>query len=65
MRVDEVKMMEEVNTAVSKDALTKVAASITELPTEKKFLRKIEKLIGDRRRMFFEMMLWTGPWENY
>ena len=53
-RVDETKMMETVTTAVSEDVLTKVAASITELPVEKKFLRKIEKLIGDRRRMFFE-----------
>ena len=53
-RVDETKMMETVTTAVSDDVLTKVAASITELPAEKKFLRKIEKLIGDRRRMFFE-----------
>lgn len=53
-RVDETKMMETVTTAVSEDILTKVAASITELPAEKKFLRKIEKLIGDRRRMFFE-----------
>ena len=54
VRVDEVKMMQEVDTAVSKDMLTKVAATITELPAEKKFLRKIEKLIGDRRRMFFD-----------
>lgn len=53
-RVDETKMMETVTTAVSENILTKVAASITELPAEKKFLRKIEKLIGDRRRMFFE-----------
>ena len=53
-RVDETKMMETVTTEVSEDVLTKVAASITELPAEKKFLRKIEKLIGDRRRMFFE-----------
>ena len=53
-RVDETKMMETVTTAVSEDILTKVAASITELPAEKKFLRKIEKLIGDRRSMFFE-----------
>ena len=54
VRVDEVKMMEEVDTAVSKDTLAKVAAAITELPADKKFLRKIEKLIGDRRRMFFD-----------
>ena len=53
-RVDEAKMMEKVNTAVDKKTITKVASAITALPSEKKFLRKIQKLIGDRRRMFFE-----------
>ena len=53
-RVDEIEMMAEVDTAVSKEVLTKVATAITELPSDKKFLRKIEKLIGDRRRMFFD-----------
>ena len=53
-RVDEAKMMEKVNTAVDKKTMTKVASAITALPAEKNFLRKIQKLIGDRRRMFFE-----------
>ena len=54
-RVDETKMMETVTTAVSEDILTKVAASITtELPAEKKFLRKIEKLIEGSTSHVFE-----------
>ncbi|MGB2171549.1 MAG: 2-oxoglutarate dehydrogenase E1 component [Flavobacteriaceae bacterium] len=53
-RVDEAEMMAEVDTAVSSEVLTQVAKTITELPEDKKFLRKIEKLIGDRQRMFFE-----------
>ncbi len=53
-RVDESEMMKDVPTAVSAEVLTQVAATITELPGDKKFLRKIEKLIGDRKKMFFE-----------
>ena len=54
VRVDESEMMQPVKTAVSEKILTNVAKAITELPADKKFLRKIEKLIGDRKRMFFE-----------
>ena len=53
-RVTEKEMMQEINTAVSKETLTQVAETITQLPTDKKFLRKIQKLIGDRHSMFFE-----------
>ena len=53
-RVDESVMMKGVPTAVSVELLTQVATSITALPGDKKFLRKIEKLIGDRKKMFFE-----------
>lgn len=53
-RVDEIQMMKTVKTAVSKKALTAVAKTITGLPEGKKFLRKIEKLLNDRKRMFFE-----------
>ncbi len=53
-RVDEVEMMKTIKTQVSKATLAKVAKQITSLPEDKKFLRKIEKLIGDRKRMFFE-----------
>ncbi|MCH1538802.1 MAG: 2-oxoglutarate dehydrogenase E1 component [Flavobacteriaceae bacterium] len=50
----EEKMMEAVETKVSENDLSEVAQTITTLPTDKKFLRKIEKLISDRKRMFFE-----------
>ncbi len=53
-RVNETEMMQPVDTGVSKELLTKVGKAVTELPSDKKFLRKIEKLIGDRKRMFFE-----------
>tara|TARA_B100000767_G_scaffold3849_1_gene3653 strand:- start:2703 stop:5474 length:2772 start_codon:yes stop_codon:yes gene_type:complete len=50
----ESKMMEAVDTKVSQSDLTKVAKTITTLPIDKKFLRKTKKLIGDRKRMYFE-----------
>ena len=34
--------------------LTEIADSLTSLPKGKKFLRKVDKLIEDRRKMFFE-----------
>ena len=50
----ESKMMDVVDTKVSERDLTEIATKITTLPSNKKFLRKIEKLIGDRKRMYFE-----------
>ncbi|MDX1462555.1 MAG: 2-oxoglutarate dehydrogenase E1 component [Marinirhabdus sp.] len=51
---EEDKMMEDVDTTVSLSALTEVAEVITQLPTDKKFLRKISKLIEARKTMYFE-----------
>ncbi|TRZ46357.1 2-oxoglutarate dehydrogenase E1 component [Robertkochia solimangrovi] len=48
------KMLEDIDTTFEKDKLTEIAKSITELPEGKKFLRKIERLIGERNKMFFE-----------
>ena len=53
-RVDESTMLKNVPTAVSSDQLEVVAKTLSELPSDKKFLRKTEKLIGDRKKMFFE-----------
>lgn len=47
-------MLQKVNTAFSKDMLTDIAKVITELPADKKFINKIQKLINDRKNMFFE-----------
>ena len=53
-RVTEQEMMQDIDTSVSKKTLTQVAETITNLPSDKKFLRKVQKLIGDRHKMFFE-----------
>jgi 2-oxoglutarate dehydrogenase E1 component len=53
-RVDEIGMKKKVVTRVSSKDLVNVAKSITTLPINKKFLRKTERLIADRKKMFFE-----------
>ena len=52
--VREWEMLETVDTTYSIDKLTQIAKVLTELPAEKKFLRKIVKLVNDRKKMFFE-----------
>jgi len=52
--VREWEMMNSVNTKFNKKKLTAIAKVITELPKDKKFLRKVERLVNDRRKMFFE-----------
>jgi len=51
---DEEIMNKEVETKISTSKLELIANAITTLPQEKKFLRKIVKLIDDRKLMFFE-----------
>ena len=50
----EAEMQLDVPTAVSYEALEKAAKALTTLPSDKKFLRKIERLIGDRKKQFFD-----------
>ncbi|MGB3143596.1 MAG: 2-oxoglutarate dehydrogenase E1 component [Maribacter sp.] len=52
--VREWEMMDAVDTTYDKEQLTKIAKVITELPSGKKFLRKVEKLVNDRKNMYFE-----------
>ncbi|MBT8293753.1 MAG: 2-oxoglutarate dehydrogenase E1 component [Eudoraea sp.] len=52
--VREWEMLDPVDTSYDKAKLTEIAKVITELPKDKKFLRKVEKLVGDRKKMFFE-----------
>lgn len=47
-------MMQKVDTTFSKNGLTEIADVICNLPKDKKFISKIEKLINDRKTMFFE-----------
>ena len=53
-RVDELGMSKPVQTAVDENLLNVVAKTISELPKDKKFLRKIERLVADRNKMYFE-----------
>jgi 2-oxoglutarate dehydrogenase E1 component len=48
------EMMDPIDTTFERKRLEEIARQITELPSDKKFIRKIERLIGDRRKMFFE-----------
>ncbi|MEP2237229.1 MAG: 2-oxoglutarate dehydrogenase E1 component, partial [Maribacter sp.] len=52
--VREWEMMDAVNTKFTKTKLNKIAKVITALPEGKKFLRKVEKLVKDRYKMYFE-----------
>ncbi|MEP3207877.1 MAG: 2-oxoglutarate dehydrogenase E1 component [Maribacter sp.] len=52
--VREWEMLDAVDTKYNKKKLTAIAKVITELPKDKKFLRKVERLVNDRKKMFFE-----------
>ena len=52
-QADLAKMKEKVDTTFSKDTLTDIAQVITQLPEDKKYISKIQKLINDRKEMFF------------
>ncbi len=53
-QVTDTQMLQKVDTTFSKDGLTAIANVICNLPEEKKFISKIQKLINDRKTMFFE-----------
>ena len=53
-RVAEGVMMEQVDTTVSKTVLKDITKVISNLPTDKKFIRKIQRLIESRQTMFDE-----------
>jgi 2-oxoglutarate dehydrogenase E1 component len=51
---EEDKMMETIDTSFDLDKLTEIAKVITQLPKDRKFLRKISKLIESRHTMYFD-----------
>jgi 2-oxoglutarate dehydrogenase E1 component len=53
-QVTAVQMLEKADTSYPKEKLTEIANAISNLPSDKKFISKIEKLINDRKTMFFE-----------
>ncbi|HET7360907.1 MAG TPA: 2-oxoglutarate dehydrogenase E1 component [Salinimicrobium sp.] len=52
--VNEDEMRKEVDTSVPMELLTEVAEVVSHLPEDKQFMRKIAKLVEERRKMFFE-----------
>ena len=53
-QVTDVQMLQKIDTSFPKDKLVTIANAICNLPSDKKFISKIEKLINDRKTMFFE-----------
>ena len=53
-RVNEVEMMKPMDTTYPKGKLEKIADVISSLPSDKKFIRKIQRLVESRKTMFNE-----------
>lgn len=53
-QVTEETMLETMDTSYNLEKLTEIARSITVLPEGKKFLRKLERLVEARHKMYFE-----------
>ncbi len=52
--LDEKKMFESVDTSVSKETLAEIAQVLGTLPSDKKFIRKMERIINGRKKSFEE-----------
>ena len=53
-QVSDDAMLQKYDTSFDKDKLTEIAKTISELPSDKKFISKIQKIINDRKNMYFE-----------
>ena len=53
-KVSDDKMLQKYDTTFDAKQLESIAKTLTELPSDKKFISKITKLINDRKNMFFE-----------
>ncbi|MDG1685005.1 MAG: 2-oxoglutarate dehydrogenase E1 component [Flavobacteriaceae bacterium] len=47
-------MLDSIDTSCDQKVLEKVGSAITKLPEDKSFIRKIQRLIGERHKMFFK-----------
>ncbi|QXP61036.1 2-oxoglutarate dehydrogenase E1 component [Olleya sp. HaHaR_3_96] len=56
-QVDETIMMQPIDTTTSTEKLAAITKVISNLPKDKKFIRKIERLINERQNMFDENRL--------
>ncbi len=54
VNVTEVEMMKPIDTKVSKEKLSQITDIISSLPKDKKFIKKIERLVESRKTMFEE-----------
>ena len=54
VRVNENEMLKTIDTTVSKELLNDITKTISNLPKDKKFIRKIQRLIESRQKMFDE-----------
>ncbi len=52
--VQEDEMMKEIDTTFPLEKLDEIAEAISQLPSDKKFMRKIKKIIDLRKKMYFE-----------
>ena len=52
VRVDEKEMIKSIDTTVSKKVLQDITKTISNLPEDKKFIRKIQRLVESRQTMF-------------
>jgi 2-oxoglutarate dehydrogenase E1 component len=59
------KMIEEINTTFKISHLNKIAECITNLPSDKKFLRKTLRLVDERKQMYFKKnkLDWGRTWQ--
>jgi 2-oxoglutarate dehydrogenase E1 component len=53
-RVDEGVMGKDIDTTYPEDKLAQIAEVVSKLPSDKKFLRKINRIVSDRHKMFFD-----------
>jgi 2-oxoglutarate dehydrogenase E1 component len=53
-QVSDDKMLQKYDTTFDAKQLESIAKTLTELPSDKKFISKITKLVNDRKNMFFE-----------
>lgn len=53
-QVTDIQMLQKIDTSFPKEKLVTIANAVCNLPSDKKFISKIEKLINDRKTMFFE-----------
>jgi len=53
-QVTDTQMLEKVETGFPKEGLVTIANAVCNLPSDKKFISKIQKLVNDRKTMFFE-----------